>query len=103
MSILVEKELRLSSISKKLKCLVCEHNSVYDSDTSFAINIREFIIKELDSDKNDAQIIQSLKTEYGEDILNYTEDTLLYIYNFVFLLIIFLLLYKSRSILKSRV
>ena len=57
------------TITKNLRCLVCQGQSVYDSDSEFANSLKILIKKRLDEGQNEQQIYDFLKNRYGEWIL----------------------------------
>lgn len=58
-----------SKITKNLRCLVCQGQSVYDSDTEFANSLKLLIKNKLDEGLSEKQIYFYLKEKYGEWIL----------------------------------
>ena len=58
-----------SEITKNLRCLICQGQSVYDSDSEFAISIIVLVKKKLSEGQNREQIYDYLKDKYGEWIL----------------------------------
>tara|TARA_B100000609_G_scaffold102952_1_gene81765 strand:+ start:543 stop:908 length:366 start_codon:yes stop_codon:yes gene_type:complete len=58
-----------NKITKNLRCLVCQGQSIYDSDTDFAISVKLLVKKKLDEGLNEKQIYSYLKDRYGEWIL----------------------------------
>ena len=58
-----------SKITKNLRCLICQGQSVYDSDSEFANSIKIIINKKLDEGQNENQIYDFLESKYGEWIL----------------------------------
>ena len=62
-------ELSVLKISKNIRCLVCQGQSVYDSQTYFAISVRDLIKKNLKEGKSDKEIYDYLKAKYGEWII----------------------------------
>ena len=56
-------------ITKNLRCLVCQGQSVYDSDSDFAISLRLLINKKLNQGSSDKEIYDYLKYKYGDWIL----------------------------------
>ena len=58
-----------SKITKNLRCLVCQGQSVYDSDSEFADSIRIFVEKKISEGESEKQIYGYLKDKYGEWIL----------------------------------
>jgi len=59
---------QLSEFYKTIRCLVCEGQSIQESDTEFAINLKEQIQKKYQSGMDLKQINQELITIYGEEI-----------------------------------
>ena len=58
-----------NKITKNLRCLVCQGQSIYDSDTDFAISVKLLVKKKLDEGLNEKQVYSYLKDRYGEWIL----------------------------------
>ena len=56
-------------ISKNIRCLVCQGQSVYDSQSDFAESVKLVIKQKLDEGKSEAEIYKFLKIQYGEWIL----------------------------------
>ena len=63
-----DKELH-SKITKNLRCLICQGQSVYDSDSEFANSLKILVNQKINSGKNEKQIYDYLKERYGEWIL----------------------------------
>ena len=63
-----EKDQR-NKITKNLRCLVCQGQSVYDSDSEFANSLKILVDKKLDEGLNEKEIYKYLKERYGEWIL----------------------------------
>ena len=59
---------QLSEYYKTIRCLVCEGQSIQESDTEFAINLKEQIQKKYESGMDLKQINQALIAIYGEEI-----------------------------------
>jgi len=60
---------KVNEISKNLRCLICQGQSVYDSQSDFAISIKILIKKKLDEGKKEKEIYKFLKNKYGEWIV----------------------------------
>ena len=58
-----------NKITKNLRCLICQGQSVYDSDSDFANSVKLLVEKKLNEGQNEKQIYEYLKTKYGEWIL----------------------------------
>jgi len=64
-----ERSKKIDKISKNLRCLICQGQSIYDSQSDFAISIKELINNKLDQGKNEGEIYKYLKSKYGDWIL----------------------------------
>ncbi len=58
-----------SKITKNLRCLICQGQSVYDSDSEFAISLKLVVKKKIDEGLSEDQIYNFLTQKYGEWIL----------------------------------
>ena len=58
-----------SKITKNLRCLICQGQSVYDSDSEFAISIKVIVDKKLEEGFSENQIYDFFKEKYGDWIL----------------------------------
>jgi len=58
-----------NKITKNLRCLICQGQSVYDSDSEFANSMKILIDKKLDEGLSEDQIYEYLRIKYGEWIL----------------------------------
>ena len=56
-------------ITKNLRCLICQGQSVYDSDSEFANSLKILVEKKLNEGLNKKQIYEYLKNKYGDWIL----------------------------------
>lgn len=62
-------EARARTISEGLRCLVCQNESIDDSDADLAHEIRVIVRQRLTAGDSDAQVVQYLVDRYGEFIL----------------------------------
>ena len=60
---------KVDQISKNLRCLICQGQSVYDSQSDFALSMKILIQNKIDEGKNDEQIYDFLKSKHGEWIV----------------------------------
>ena len=58
-----------TEITKNLRCLFCQGQSVYDSDSEFANSLKILVEKKLDDGFNEKQVYDYLKSKYGDWIL----------------------------------
>ena len=59
----------VNKISKNLRCLICQGQSVYDSQSDFAISMKLVIEKKLEEGLNEKEIYTFLVNQYGEWII----------------------------------
>jgi len=59
----------INKISKNLRCLICQGQSVYDSESDFANSVKQFIKNKIEDGSSEEQIYKNLKDQYGEWIL----------------------------------
>ena len=58
-----------NKITKNLRCLICQGQSVYDSDSDFAISLKLVVKNKIDEGFSEDQIYKFLSKKYGEWIL----------------------------------
>ena len=68
-SLMANDEEMNSKITKNLRCLICQGQSVYDSDSEFAISIKALVNKKLEEGFSENQIYDFFKEKYGDWIL----------------------------------
>ena len=56
-------------MTKKLRCMTCQNQSIYDSETEFAQDIKKIIMNKLNEGKSQKEILDFLVERYGEYIL----------------------------------
>ena len=56
----------INKISKNIRCLICQGQSVYDSQSDFAISMKLVIKKKIEKGFTEPQIYEYLKNQYGE-------------------------------------
>ena len=57
---------KVNEISKNLRCLICQGQSVYDSNSEFALSIKTLISQKLAAGKSEDDIYNFLKSKYGD-------------------------------------
>lgn len=63
------QEARAREIGKTLRCLVCQSESVDDSDSEFARDVRAMVRDRVKAGDSDAAIVAALQARYGDFIL----------------------------------
>ena len=62
------KDLKIK-ITKNLRCLICQGQSVYDSDSEFANSLKILVDKKISEGLPEDEIYKYLKNKYGDWIL----------------------------------
>ena len=81
---------QVDKISKNLRCLICQGQSVYDSQSDFALSIKILIKNKIEEGKSEKQIYDYLKNQYGEWIVYDPEFNKKNIVLWIFPLILFI-------------
>ena len=64
-----EINTKVDQITKNLRCLICQGQSVYDSQSDFAVSMKLVVKNKIDEGKEDKEIYDYLKNKYGEWIV----------------------------------
>jgi len=64
-----KKELRARNISKNVRCLVCQNQSIDESSAPLAKDLRILIRKKIEHGNSDEEIYSFLTERYGDFIL----------------------------------
>src|SRR5436309_16106384 len=62
-------ETRARSLSKELRCMVCQNQSIDDSDAPLARDLRVLVRERLQAGDTEQQVIDFLTARYGEFVL----------------------------------
>ena len=97
-----KQELRARNISKNIRCMVCQNQSIDESNAPLAKDLRILIRNKIKDGKNDAEIYKFLTDRYGDFILlkpPFKLSTLaLWILPFIFLIIgIFVIFFHNKK------
>ena len=74
------KEARARELSRELRCMVCQNQSIDDSDAPLARDLRLLVRERIGAGDSDGQVIDFLVARYGEFVLlkpRFTQHTLL--------------------------
>jgi cytochrome c-type biogenesis protein CcmH len=63
------KEARARELSKELRCMVCQNQSIDDSDAPLARDLRLLVRERVSAGDTDSQVIDFLVARYGEFVL----------------------------------
>ena len=101
-----EQELRARNISKNIRCMVCQNQSIDDSSSLLAKDLRILIRNKIKEGNKDEEIYKFLTDRYGDFILlkpSFNLNTfVLWLLPFIFVLIGILVVFfhnkKSKNI-----
>jgi cytochrome c-type biogenesis protein CcmH len=62
-------ETRARALSKELRCMVCQNQSIDDSDAPLARDLRILVRERLQAGDTDQQVVEFLIARYGEFVL----------------------------------
>ena len=101
-----KQELRARNISQNIRCMVCQNQSIDESDAPLAKDLRILIRNQIKEGKNDVEIYKFLTDRYGDFILlkpAFKLNTLaLWLLPFAFVLVGFFIIFfhnkKSKKI-----
>ena len=92
-SVLSDENLnnKIKKLTLELRCMTCQNQSVYDSDSEFANDIKNIVKEKLNEGLNEKEIKMFLTDRYGEYILFKPyfnlKNMLLWIFPFLILLV----------------
>ena len=64
-----ETEIRIRNLEEKLRCLVCQNQTLADSSATLAADLRKQVRDQIAAGKSDAQVIEYLVQRYGDFVL----------------------------------
>ena len=66
---LTSSEEQTINITKNLRCLICQGQTIHESNSDFAESMKKYIKGELENGKTDDEIFSSLVDKYGQWIV----------------------------------
>ena len=101
-----EQELRARNVSKNIRCMVCQNQSIDESNAPLAKDLRILIRNQIKGGKNDVEIYEFLTDRYGDFILlkpAFKLNTLaLWLLPFIFVLVgIFIVFFHNKKSKKT--
>jgi len=63
------QEARARAIMRDVRCLVCQNESIDDSEATLASDLRKLVREQVAAGKSDAEVKAYLKSRYGEFVL----------------------------------
>jgi len=62
-------ESDIKNITSKLRCMTCQNQTIYSSDTEFSLDIKKIVRQKLKNNESEKIIIDFLINRYGEYIV----------------------------------
>ncbi len=85
------KDEVFEEMTKKLRCMTCQNQSIYESETEFSKDIKKIVMKKLDEGQSQKEIFDFLVARYGEYILFQPQFNKKNIFLWIFPFFIFLI------------
>ena len=60
---------RVLGISEQLRCLVCQNQSIAESNAELAVDLRNQVIEQINAGRTDEEIIKYMVDRYGDFVL----------------------------------
>ncbi len=64
-----QKEARFKRLSEELRCLVCQNQTLADSNAGLAMDLRKELYKQIQSNASDEEIKNFMVSRYGDFVL----------------------------------
>jgi cytochrome c-type biogenesis protein CcmH len=64
-----ENDVLKNKILKNVRCLICQGQSVYDSESEFALSIKLIVDRKINEGLKEKQIYQFLREKYGDWVI----------------------------------
>jgi len=90
---------RVRTLTEQLRCLVCQNQTIADSNAGLAIDLREQVVKQVRAGRTDTEIKQYMVERYGDFVLYdppfSTTNSVLWVGPFVLLVLGLLMVWRS--------
>jgi cytochrome c-type biogenesis protein CcmH len=63
------QEERARAIGRELRCMVCQNQSIEDSDAELARDLRRIVREQVSAGRSDAEVLRFLHDRYGDFVL----------------------------------
>lgn len=103
----VANQERFQSLTNELRCMVCQNQTIAESNSGLAVDLKKQVAKQINEGKTDVQILNFMEERYGEFVLYNPpvslENSLLWLGPFVVLAIaVFILIAALKRQSKSK-
>ena len=96
-------DYKIKKLTLELRCMTCQNQSVYDSESDFAKDIKNIVEEKINEGLNEKEIKLFLTERYGEYILfkPYFNIKNVLLWLFPFILLLFSLVFFIKSLKKK--
>mgnify|MGYP006223139603 CR=1 FL=1 len=97
-------DTKVKKLTLELRCMTCQNQSVYDSDSDYSKDIKIFVKKKFEEGLNEKEIKEILTERYGEYILfkPYFNSKNLFLWLFPFILVILSMVILLKNSKKTK-
>jgi cytochrome c-type biogenesis protein CcmH len=95
---------KVKKLTLELRCMTCQNQSVYDSDSDYSKDIKVFVKEKFEEGLNEKEIKKNLTERYGEYILfkPYFNSKNLFLWLFPFILVIVSMIILLKNSKKTK-
>ena len=97
---------KVKKLTLELRCMTCQNQSVYDSDSDYSKDIKIFVKEKFKEGLNEKEIKKILTERYGEYILFKpyfnSKNLFLWLFPFVLLILSMIILLKNSKKTKTK-
>ena len=97
---------KVKKLTLELRCMTCQNQSVYDSDSDYSGDIKIFVKEKFEEGLNEKEIKKILTKRYGEYILFKpyfnTKNLFLWLFPFILLILSMIILLKNSKKTKTK-
>ena len=96
---------KVKKLTLELRCMTCQNQSVYDSDSDYSGDIKIFVKEKFEEGLNEKEIKKILTERYGEYILfkPYFNTKNLFLWLFPFILVILSMIILLKNSTKTKI
>jgi cytochrome c-type biogenesis protein CcmH len=96
---------KVKKLTQELRCMTCQNQSVYDSDSDYSEDIRIFVKEKFEEGLSEKEIKKILTERYGEYILfkPYFNTKNLFLWLFPFILVILSMIILLKNSTKTKI
>ena len=97
-------ESDIKDITSKLRCMTCQNQTIYSSDTEFSLSIKKIVRQKLKNNETEKEIMDFLINRYGEYIVlepKFNKQNL-FLWLFPFIILALSLVFLALRIKKNK-